>query len=132
MGQIEWTILSEQTLECLAFKQLHHDVDTTIARFAKVSDAHSIGVTQAACSFCFAAEPGSRRFIFNQARIQDLYCNDSINKQMPGAVDGSHPAYSEFSFEQVFVIQSATEQGIYRRRRKVSACCMQRRGILRT
>src|SRR5215470_10280717 len=68
---------------------------------------------QATCRFCFTLKTHSRRFIFEEPLIENLYRNGAIDEQMACAVDGAHPTDSEWLLNPIFIVESPSNQRIY-------------------
>jgi hypothetical protein len=55
----------------------------------------------------------TRRFIFDEPLIKNLYSNGAIDEQMACAVDSAHPTDSEWLLNPIFIVESLSDQRIW-------------------
>jgi hypothetical protein len=82
--------------------------------------------------FGFAPKTRFCCFVFDEARIKDLYGHASIDEQMSGAIDCTHATNAEPRLQQILIVQSSTEQRINRGFGNAGGIGLQQGIVLRT
>jgi hypothetical protein len=79
---------------------------------SEVGYGDSVCVLQTTRSFCFAAKTYSRRFVLDEARIQNLDRYEAVNEYMAGAIDSPHPTNTQTLLEPIFVVERLADEWV--------------------
>ncbi len=92
---------------------LHHD-EGDLPVLALVEDIHNIGVGEPCGLARFLDEPPGEMFVFGEVRVHDFHGNRAIKTIVQAAIDGCHTAAGDAIFNQVSLVDGATNQRVRR------------------
>src|SRR5258708_2760360 len=88
---------------------LHHHVDQSFVSGAKIVDGDGVRVAEAARRLAFPAKSPKPFRVRTHLRGKHLYRDAVTQKNMPGAIDGSHPPLAQQSLDLILAVEDGID-----------------------
>ena len=92
--EIKLLFTAHQTAQRMSLYELHHQIDDPFRRHSEISNSDGVRMMDSSGGLGFEAESFDRGLIGYEIGLEQLDCEFSVDVDVRGAVDVSHPTFA--------------------------------------